>query len=145
MDELTRHRPARAELVLLPGDQATITGTPAEVGAALVELRRRGQLVGATAPVPTGIAGQVLVNARLLPAVQRTTPAPRRHVPGWVWATAAAGAVGVLGGLGWLLYVLVAAAADHIALIVGAIVLGAVLLGAGGRACTTIITIKHHH
>jgi hypothetical protein len=72
--------PACAEVAWLPGDRAAVTGTVAEVAAMLAQLRAAGRLVAATMPAPTGVPGQMLVNCRLAPMVQRrAAPAPVKH------------------------------------------------------------------
>src|SRR5689334_12154674 len=72
-------RPAHPEIVRLPDGSAAVTGSLPEVSAALARFRRAGRLVGHTDPLPTGLPGQVMVTARLLPA-QATVriPAGRR-------------------------------------------------------------------
>jgi hypothetical protein len=129
-----------AEVVHLPGGRAAITGTIGEVGQALAHLQNTGRLVSSTAPAPTGVRGQVLVNVRLVPRPQAHAvhPAPvRRQLSTRAVAAVAGGAVVLLAGCGWMLYAAVTALVDNAAVIVGALALvgGAlVVLGkVGGR------------
>jgi hypothetical protein len=140
-----QRRGMRVQVVRLPGDRAMVTGTPAAVGDALMRLQRAGRLASSTTPQPNGEPGQVMATCRLLPELQRLPVPRRRRLAGWVWAAVAGVGLAVLAGIGWLIYALVAAAADHIALIIGALLVAAVVLGGVGRACTTVITIRHHH
>lgn len=129
--------PRSAEMVRLPGDRATITGTLGEVGQALAHLQNTGRLVSATAPTPTGLHGQVLVNVRLVPRPQAhaVRPAPeRRQLSTGAVVAIVSGVVVVLGGLGWLLYAALTALLEHAAVIIGALVLLAVVLGVIGKA-----------
>src|SRR5882757_7443838 len=61
-------RSASPAIVRLPGDSAAVTGTLAEVSAVLDQFRRAGILIGHNDPLPTGLPGQDVVTARLLPA-----------------------------------------------------------------------------
>lgn len=125
------------EIVHLPGDRATLTGTPGDVGQLLATIQRTGRLVSSSLPVPTGVPGQVLVNCRLLPLVVRSTaarPTPvRRRLPRWAFWSIIGTAVAVVAGLGWLVYSAVKAVAENpgpfIAVVVAVLV---VLLLAGG-------------
>ncbi len=127
------------EIVHLPGDRATITGSPGEVGQALATIQRTGRLISSSLPVPTGVPGQVLVNCRLVPLAVRgpaTRPAPaRRRLPRWAFWTIIGVAVAAVAGVGWLIYSAVRAVAENpgpfVAVLVGLVV---VLFLAGGAA-----------
>lgn len=125
-----------AEVVHLPGGRAAITGTIGEVGQALAHLQTTGQLVSSTSPAPTGVAGQVLVNVRLIPRPQAHAVRPvapvRRQLSTRAVVALASGAVVVLAGCGWALYAAVTALVENAATIVGALVLvGGVLVVLG--------------
>lgn len=123
------------EVVHLPGDRATITGTVGDVGQALAGLQRGGRLVSATAPVPTGVPGIVLVNVRLVPSPRVHRQAPvRRRLPRQAVAVAAGGAVFGIAGIGWLVYAAVTAIVEHAAVIVGVLLLVVVVLAVIGKA-----------
>ncbi len=117
------------EVVLLPGDRATLTGTPGEIGQLLAGIRGSGQLVSSTTPVPTGVPGQVLVNVRLAPRVRthaaRQTPAKRKRSRRAI-AAIAAGALALLAGLAWLLYAAVTIIVANLWVVL--LVLGAVVV-----------------
>ena len=125
----------RPEVVRLPGDRATITGSVGEVGQMLARLQETGRLVSATMPALTGIDGQVLVNVRLAPRprVTRQHPARRRMSRRAVGAVVV-GAVAGAGIAGWLLLRMLSAIAEHAATILGALLLVAVVLVVIGKA-----------
>ncbi len=123
------------EVVLLPHDRATLTGTPGAVGQLLAAIQGTGRLVSTTTPVPTGVPGQVLVNIRLAPRIQAhaARPArPRRKLPRWaIWAIGSA-ALLLAGGFAWIAYLAVTAIAAHLA-IIGLVAGAVVALVVGGR------------
>lgn len=133
------HPNRRGEIVRLPGDRATITGTIGEVGQMLARLQDTGRLVSATMPAPTGVPEQVMVNVRLAPQPRvHARPLPeRRQLPAWAVGSIVVGGAGVVGGVGWLIYEAVTAIAEHAETIVGALLLIVVALavvgGVGGR------------
>jgi hypothetical protein len=122
--------------VHLPGDRAAITGTIGEVGQALAYLKNNGQLVSATAPTPTGVPGQVLVNVRLVPRprvrTQHEMPA-RRQLSGRTVGLIAGGVVAGLAGFGWLVYAAITALVEHAAVIIGVLLLVGVVLVVLGK------------
>lgn len=126
---------SNCEVVHLPGDRATITGTVGDVGQILARLQHGGRLVSATAPVPTGVPGIVLVNVRLVPRprVQRQAPVRRRLSRRAVVAVAVGATTGVAMA-GWLLLELLSAIVEHAAVIVGALLLVVVVLAVIGKA-----------
>ena len=128
--------PIRAEVVRLPGDRATITGSVGEVGQMLARLQDTGRLVSATMPTPTGVVGQVLVNVRLAP--QQREPArrrtPRRRMSRRTVVAIAAAALGGVAIAGWLLLRVLSAIAEHAATLLGALLLVAVVLVVIGKA-----------
>jgi hypothetical protein len=143
------------QVIRLPGNRATVTGSPGRVAVALDLFRRDGQLVSATDPVPTADGG-VLVTVKLLPAVPAPpAPAPRpasRWTPRTVVALAAVigavlvscGALGLrglamagawVGAHGTLLLGLVAVvAAAAVVLIVNA--------ASGGRLVEVFVRVR---
>lgn len=143
MSEIARQRRPQVTLARMPGNRASITGPLAEVSLALDWLQRRGELLSASPPQPTG-SGEFLVNCRLLPPVQRT-PEPRRGLSRAAWAAIVAGLLVVLGLLGWLAYELLEVVVHNALAIIGGLLLLALLFGGVGRACVTHITIRHHH
>src|SRR5688572_5952980 len=151
MSDLTRQsisRPATpssqtrigGEFVRLPGDCASLTGTPGQVGQMLAHIQSTGRLVSSSLPVPTGVPGQVLINVRLIPR-QRTQarPAPvRRGLPRWAICSIVGTALALAAGLAWAIYQAVTAVAAHAADIGGVLLLALLVLAgfsvAGGRA-----------
>lgn len=139
-------RRPQVSVMLLPGGRRTIRGQFGEVDLALTQLQQGGVLMSASAPQPTGVPGEVLVNCRLRPPVQRVPePAPRRGLSGKAWVAIAAAVLAVLGGLGWLAYEVLVLIVDNALAIVGVLLLAGVVLLGAGRACVTQITIRHHH
>lgn len=123
------------EVVLLPGNRATLTGTPAEVGQLLAAIQGTGRLVSSTTPAPTGVPGQVLVNVRLAPRLQpHAIRTERRKLPRWALGSILTGLVVLVAGAGWLIYAAVTAILANLAvalLVAGAVV---VVLGLVGKA-----------
>ncbi len=107
------------EVVFLPGDRATLTGAPGEVGQLLAVIQGAGRLVSSSTPAPTGVPGQVLVNVRLAPPVQahvaRQTQ-PRRQLPRWVFWSVACAVAAAVAGLGQLVRIAITAIAANPAL-----------------------------
>src|SRR5687768_5506588 len=94
------------EIVYLPNNCASLTGTPGEVGQMLAHIRATGRLVASSMPAPTGVPAQVLVNVRLLPR-QRTyaQQAPvRRGLPRWAIWSIVGTALELAAGLAWAIY-----------------------------------------
>lgn len=153
MTDLTRrpqvvhaHVVAAADVIPLGADRWTVTGTIAQVRAALEALTVAGQLVHASDLVPTGVPGRVLTTVKLLPPVQRSPrPARRRLRPGAIATLAAGGAV-VLGAGVWAAVELVDELLAHIWVVIVATALLGLLAAKGGRRCCQIIvTVTHRH
>lgn len=122
---------SRAVVVRLPGDRATITGTPVEVGELLAALDQSGRLSDLSTPVPTGVPGQVLVNCRVL-EVQHVTVRRVRPAPTWPLWVAGSGAVVVAAGAAWVAVEVMDWLLTYWAAVVGgALVVGAALVGLG--------------
>jgi hypothetical protein len=126
--------PPRAEIVRLPGDRLSVTGTVGQVGQMLAQIEATGRLVSASMPSATGIPGQVMVNVRLAPRQRvyaRQVPQRRRMSKVAVGAIAG-GAVTVVGMVGWLIWTLTTAVVDNASTVVGWLVLAVIVLGALG-------------
>lgn len=153
------------QVLRLPGNRATLTGPADHIGQILDELNQRGTLVDTSDPQPDGRPGYVVVTLHLrLP--QATTPQTAvttrlaNIAPAGTLRTSSAFRVGravaiaavvaavltVLGMVVWAVIALTAWVVAHLALILGALVLLAILAGtAGPRACRTIVDITHWH
>jgi len=139
MSEIVR-RPGLPEVVRLPGNQASVTGTMAEVGTVLNQLHAGGHLAAIPpAPVETRVPGQYRAVVKLAPlpaAVAEPAPKPSFWTPRRV-AYAAAGVLAVLALCGVAAVVALSWLAAHWAPI---LVVAAVLLlaagGIGGRTFT---------
>lgn len=144
---LVPYRPARAgavQVLRLPGDRYTLTGSVTQVSAVVEDLGASGRLYAVSDPAPAG-DGQILVTVRLAPA---GTPghavAPARH-PRRLAVLAGVVAV-VTAGLGWLVWAVLTWIAAHLAVLVGAgVAVAAVGLLGGGRVCKTVVTVVHRH
>jgi hypothetical protein len=124
---------------------ARIEGTREQIGAALRRYHAEGRLVEFTQPqlIPGG-RGQLYVTVRLLPAPQAHQPPARRRRTG-VYVLAAGGLL-VAAAIGWLVVAAIAWITTHIAIVLAALFVLAVLGATGGRrACKTVITITHWH
>jgi len=124
-------------VVRLPGNQAAVTGTLAEVAEMLARAQAAGILVAAGTPVPTGEPGQVMVHCRLTqprPAATVAVTSPARRVPVWVWVGLATLVMAFLAGVAWLIVQLIVgvaagASAGGVLVLLALVVL--VLLGRG--------------
>lgn len=141
------------EVVLLPNDRATLTGDPGAVGQMLASIQATGRLVSSTTPALTGVAGQVLVNVRLVPRMQAhgvRQAAPKRRLSKRAIWLIIAGVLALIAGLGWLAYVAVNAVMANlpvVLLIVGAVVVAFCLLGkssGGGKTFSGTFKGKIH-
>lgn len=128
----------RAQLVRLPNNRATLTGTVAQVSAMINRLGQEGLLVRSGEFKPTGVPDQVLVNVQLTPPVQpHAYAAPtRRRLPTWAIVTIAGIVASLCAFVAWLIYQLVmtivASPGTAIAIALGAFLLLGALGGIGG-------------
>lgn len=133
MTNLTRL--GQAEILRLPGDRATVTGTLTQIDALLSQLNRAGRLAAVSTPVSDGRPGRYVVNVRLLP----DRAARRARASRWSTrriALTVAAAVVVLAGAATLVVLAVQWVMTHIALVLAVlIVLVLVTGGAVKRHC----------
>lgn len=146
MTELVRI--GRVEVVRLPGHRAHLVGPSNEVAQLLDRIRRAGQLVAASDPVPDGRPGVYAVTVRLLePERQQATPAPAARF--WTrQRLVVASSIGLAvlvacAGIGYLLLSWVMA---HLAFVLAGLLVTALVCGVTGhKVCKTAVTVTVTH